>query len=226
MDEEIVATGIYEYGSDVVNGVPEGQKIKWTDATTSSGIHVLEEYGSIGCQNLKIEDIIEALNKIPLNIRKYISVIVLAPFYHPLQDYFNKRMGREGNAFASGDWSNRQITIYAIPKERSILRETLSDHMTLSHEAGHIIDGNIQQNMEFFAYTPRWTKAMCEDTKVEHITPDLPYYFVSPNAEDLKSLREDFADSVMYFSSGIYNTFLKTDFPNRYKILEELINGR
>lgn len=226
MDEEIVETGIYEYGSDVVNGMPEGQKIKWTDATTSSRIHVLEEYEPIGTQNLKIEDIIEELNKIPPNIRKYISIIVLAPFNHPGQDCINKRIGRESTAFASGDWLNRQITIYAIPKERSILKETLSDHMTLPHETGHIIDGNIQRNMEFFAYTPRWTKAMCEDTKVEHITPDLPYYFVSPNAEDLKSLREDFADSVMYFSSSIYNKFLKTDFPNRYKILEELINDR
>ena len=217
---------VYEYGPDVVNGMQDGKKIKWNDTTTTSRIHILAEHEPIGTQRLITEDVIEELNKVPDIIRKYIHIIVLAPFTHPKQDYFNKRMGKEGAAFASGDYVNRQITIYAIPEERNILKETLANHMTLSHEAGHIIDGNIQPNMEFFAYTPQWTKAMCEDTRIEHITPDLPYYFVSRNAEELKSLREDFADSVMYFSSKIYNEFLKINFPNRFKILEDVLNGR
>ena len=52
----------------------------------------------------------------------------------------------------------------------------------------------------------------------------MPLFLVSKNAEDLQCLREDFADSVMYFSDeGLYKEFLKENFPNRYKILEELI---
>lgn len=232
MDEEIVNTEIHEYGSDVVMGMPAGQKIKWKDTTCSrkdatTRVHILEEFEPTGKQNLKTEDIIEELNKLPNNLRKYVISIALVPFGHPDQGYFNRRTGNSGGvAFASGDFVNCQITIYAIPKERSILKEALASHFTLAHEIGHIIDGVIQKESEFFAYTPKWTKAMCEDTKITHITPDLPYYFVSLNAENMNSLREDFADSVMYFSSNIYNEFLKVDFPNRYKILKEIIDGR
>jgi hypothetical protein len=55
---------------------------------------------------------------------------------------------------------------------------------------------------------------------------DLTTYLVSPNAEEMKSLREDFADSVMFFSDdGCYKEFLRENYPNRYKILEELIGN-
>jgi len=165
---------------------------------------------------------------VPTNIRKYISTIVLAPFDHPYQELFNKRRGKSGAAFASADYGKRQITIYPIPAERSVLKNTLAEHLTLSHEAGHIIDASIQPpEMGFFAYTPRWSEAMCKDSKVERARQDLPQYMVSANAEQMKSLREDFADSVMYFSDeGGYKEFLKENFPNRYKLLEELIDDK
>ena len=215
---------VREYGSDVIFGMPDGPKTKWKE-TAYLGVYILEEYEPIGTQNLKTEDLINELGKVPNNIRKYITSIVLAPFSHPHQEWFNKRMGREGNAFASANPELGQITIYAIPKERAILKETLSKHFTLAHEAGHIIDAVIQQpEFGFFAYSPKWSKAMCEDSRVERNRSDLPSYLVSPYAEEMKSLRDDFADSVMYFSSeGRYKEFLKENFPNRYKILEELL---
>jgi hypothetical protein len=35
MAEERIETTIHEYGSDVITGMPDGQKIKWKDTTYS-----------------------------------------------------------------------------------------------------------------------------------------------------------------------------------------------
>jgi len=77
MAEEIIRTELHEYGSGVIVGMQEGQKIKWNDIETSFGIHILEEYKPSGTQQLKAEDIIEELNKIPENIRKYVISVAL-----------------------------------------------------------------------------------------------------------------------------------------------------
>jgi len=225
MDEEIVETEIHEYGSNVIIGMQKGQKIKWTESITTSRIHILEEYEPTGTQKLKTEDVVGELNKVPENIRKYINIIVLTPFIHPCIDYFIKRSGRELIAFASSDYLKREITIFPTPVERSEAKQTLSQQLTLAHEAGHIIDAVIQPpEMGFFAYTPTWTKAICRDTNVEKMRRNLPSYLVSPYAEEMKSLREDFADSVMYFSDEEnYKKCLKENFPHRYKILENIL---
>lgn len=213
---------ICEYGSDIVLGMPEGQKIKMRNFLFEN-ITIVEEDAPIGTQKLKAIDIIEELKNVPTNLKKYIHSVVLSPFINPKQNYYNNRRGRKGPIFASSDHETRRITIFAIPKERSELKDTLTNHLTLSHESGHIIDGNIDPEMECFAYTPRWSKAICEDSKIKRTRSDLPLYLVSSNAEDLESLREDFADSVMYFSNEVGKEFLKENFPNRYKIMEELI---
>ena len=217
---------IREYGSEFINGMASGQKIKWKD-TTYLGVHILEEAEPTGSQRLITEDIMGELDKVPEKIRKYIQSIVLSPFNNEYDSYYCKRRGREGPSFASADFFNGQITIYALPIDRSVLKSALSEHPTLSHEAGHIIDFQIQPiELGFFAYSPRWSKAICEDNKVMRTRQDLTTYLVSPNAEEVKSLREDFADSVMFFSDdGCYKEFLRENYPNRYKILEELIGN-
>jgi len=222
MDEEIVETEIHEYGSDVINGLPKGQKIKWREFITTSRIHILAEYEPTGAQHLKVEDIIEELNKIPENIRKYISIIVLAPFSF-LGD------GAE-DPFASADWSKSEITIYAFDHDRAFLKERLSDHQTIAHEAGHIIDRNIMQgkgyNSYYLSYTPMWSKAMCADSKLRRLDLDSSLFLISPYAESRQSIGEDFADSVMLFSYETSKALLKENYPNRYKILEEFLEPK
>jgi hypothetical protein len=91
MPENAPEFTIHEYGSDVIFGLPDDQKIKCKD-TIYLGVHILEEAESLGTQQLKTKDIIEELDKIPTKIRQYISSIVLATFSHPHQDWFNIRL--------------------------------------------------------------------------------------------------------------------------------------
>jgi hypothetical protein len=220
MDEEIVNTEIHDYGSSVINGMPKGQKIKWREFITTSRISILEEYAPTGAQHLKVGDIIEELNKIPENIRKYISIIVLAPFSGD---------GAE-DPFASADWSKSEITIYAFDHDRAFLKKQLADHRTIAHEAGHIIDRNIMRNKGhssyYLSYTPMWSKAMCADSKLRRLDLDPSLFLISPYAECRQSIGEDFADSVMLFSYETSKELLKENYPNRYKILEEFLEPK
>jgi hypothetical protein len=219
---------IREYDSDVITSLPKDQKLKIKE-TEYIGVHILEAIEPIGTQQLKTEDIVDELKKIPSYIRKFIISIVLNPFPHPDPDFFEATIGRKINPLASAYSPKGQIIIYAIPdEERGVLKDMLAKQSTLLHEAGHIIDGTVLRGQEraaqYLAYTPRWTKAMCEDSKYQQEMYGRSHYFVSPYSEELNSLREDFADSVMYFSDGINDETLKANCPNRCKILGELLN--
>lgn len=222
MDEEIVETEIRVYSSDVINGLPKNQNIEWRDVITASKIHILEESVPTGTQRLKVEDVIEELNKIPENIRKYISIIVLAPFSFS---------GDSAECpFASADWSKSEITIYALEHDREFLKKLLADHHTIAHEAGHILDRNIMwgkgYSSYFLSYTPMWSRAICADSQIQRSLKDLPPFLISTYAEDRQSIGEDFADSVMLYSYETSKIFLKDNYPNRYKILEEFLEPK
>jgi len=116
-------------------------------------------------------------------------------------------------------------------ENRDFLKRRLSEHFTLPHEAGHIIDGNIRGPNKFYSTGMEWQEAMCLDTRTKRNRTDLPEYYVSDYAEDTRkkfgkgrALLEDFADSVMYFSDeNGYKEFLKENFPHRFWILEDLL---
>jgi len=228
MMDGTIEFNVREYDSNVITSLPKGQNLKVKE-TKFLGVCILEEADPIGAQQLKTEDIIEELKKIPDYIRKFIISIVLNPFPHPDPDFFESNIGRKICPLATAYSAKGQIIIYAIPKERTVLRDTLAKQSTLLHEAGHIIDGIVPKGQErlaqYIAYTPRWTRAMCEDSKYQQEMYGRSQYFVSPYAEELNSLREDFADSVRFFSDGINDEILKANCPNRCKILEELLNG-
>jgi len=231
MAEEIIRTELHEYGSGVIVGMQEGQKIKWNDIETSFGIHILEEYKPSGTQQLKAEDIIEELNKIPENIRKYVISVALVPFTHPYKEHFiSEEEVEDGWAIiGSGDYCKNQITIYAVPLDRSILKDVLRKELTLGHEAGHIIDGDprakakLKTKGRFISHTPQWTMAMCKDSKIKRASTELPSYFVSKYAEDAYLLNEDFAESVKCFSDEYFRAWLSQYCPSRYKILDDLL---
>lgn len=231
MADEIVRIEIHEYDSSVVVGMPKDQKIKWKDIETAFRIHILEEHEPTGVQNLRAEDIIEELNRIPENIRKYVTSVVLAPFMCPYNDHFiSKEEAEDGwTIIGSGDYYKNQITIYAVPLDRSTLRGVLRNELTLGHEAGHTIDGDprakakLKTEARFISHTPHWTMAMCKDSKLNRGNTELSSYFVSKYAERCNLLNEDFADSVKFFSDEGCRAWLKQNFPSRYKFLENLL---
>jgi hypothetical protein len=191
--------------------------------TTYKGVHILEEAEPTGIQHLKTEDIFEEIDKLPKNICKYITSVVLFPFPCPYEE--------DGDPIlADAKWLRRQVTIYAIPQDRIVLKDTLTSHHTLAHEAGHIIDREIMQNKghssNYISYTPRWAKAMCEDSRIKRTSLDISPYLISPYAEKRQSIGEDFADSVKCFSFQEGKVFLKDNFPNRYNILEEFLEPK
>lgn len=213
---------IYEYGSDVILALKD-IKLKCKD-TTYNGIHILEEAEPLGTQHLKTGDIIEEIDKLPQFIRKYISIVVLFPFACPYEE-------DEGDPIlADAKWHRGQVTIYAIPQDRSVLKDVLARNHTLAHEAGHIIDREIMRNKghssNYLSYTPQWARAMCEDVRIKRSESNMPSYLVSQYAEKRQSIGEDFADSVKCFSFQEGRVFLKDNFPNRYKILEEFLEPK
>ena len=231
MTGEIIRIEIHEYDSSVVVGMPKDQKIKWKDIETAFRIHILEEYEPTGTQHLKAEDIIEELKRVPENIRKYVRSVALVPFAHPYKGHFiSKEEAQDGwTIIGSGDYYKNQITIYAVPLDRSILKGVLRDELTLGHEAGHTIDGDsrakakLKTEARFISHTPHWTMAMCKDSKLNRGNTELSSYFVSKYAERCNLLNEDFADSVKFFSDEGCRAELKQNFPSRYKILEDLL---
>lgn len=176
----------HNYGLRVIPALKD-IKLKFKD-TEYQRIDILEEAEPIGTQRLRTEDIIEEIDKLPENIRKYITSIVLFPFSFPDDDVNDP-------VLASADWSKKQIIIYAISQDRQTLKDTLASNLTLAHEAGHIIDGCVLRNTGnssyFLSYTPRWAMAMCADSKIKRTRDDLPLYLVSVYAEKRQSLGED-----------------------------------
>ena len=212
---------IHEYGSDVILALND-IKLKCKD-TIYKGVHILEEAEPTGAQHLKTEDILEEIDKLPRYICKYISSVALVPFPCPHEENGDPIL-------ADAKWLKMQVTIYAIPYDRNVLKDALAHHHTLAHEAGHIIDREIMRNKgqssNYLSYTPQWAKAMCEDSRIKRTRSDMPTYLVSQYAEKRQSIGEDFADSVKCFSFQEGRVFLKDNFPNRYKILEEHIEPK
>ena len=185
----------------------------------------------MGTQQLKAEDIIEELNKIPENIRKYVISVALVPFTHPYKEHFiSEEEVEDGWAIiGSGDYCKNQITIYAVTLDRPTLKGVLRNELTLCHEIGHIIDGDARAKAKlktegrFISHTLRWAMAMCKDNKNKRATTELSSYFVSKYAERTYLLNEDFADSVKFFSDENCRAWLKQNCPSRYRILEDLL---
>jgi hypothetical protein len=212
---------IHGYGSDEILALND-LKLKCKD-TIYKGVHILEEAEATGTQHLKTEDICVEIDKLPKYICKYISTVALVPFPCPYEE--------DGDPIlADAKWLKMQVTIYAIPQDRIVLKDALAHHHTLAHEAGHIIDREImqtkRQSSNYLSYTPRWVKAMCEDGRIKRTGLNMSTYLVSQYAEKRQSIGEDFADSVKYFSFQEGRVFLKDNFPNRYKILEEFLEPK
>lgn len=217
---------IQEFGPDIILGMPKDEKMKMLGSQFKN-ITIWEEVEPLATQHLTAEDVIEELVKVPDALIKYVRWIVLSPFANP-KDYIFKDV--VGETLASCDYHSAQITIFKSSKERADLKNLLAKHFTLQHEIGHIIGGGFIFANNFNSIGLNWLEAMCSDAKVERTPLDLPKFFVSKYAEDIMvcgviyALLEDVADSVAYFTDEkLLKTLLRINYPNRYKILEEIL---
>jgi hypothetical protein len=222
---------IREFGPDFVRGMPEGQTI-WMVGTEYDDTTIWEECEPLGTQNLRSEDIIEELKKIPKSIRKYITSVVLSPFNseadYAFREYFH---AKSLTAIANPNPYIKQVTIYAYPLSRIMAKQLISDNRTIQHETGHIIDYLIEASIpgttyKLFSRDDEWTAAMNEDIKMkqsEKAERGLPRFFITPYADRISWKQEDFAEAVAIYSVESNREKLKEYYPNRYKILEKLL---
>lgn len=228
MDEEINWGPVQEFGPNFVRGMPADQRIKMVPLVFKH-ITIWEEYEPKGTQHLRAEDILDELRYIPNCIINYISSIVLSPFDCDSNDYWRKRTGDKGLVgIANPDPHTKQITIYAIPESRNILKQYLKDNLTIQHEVGHIIDFLTPSHGKFLSEGVDWSSAMLKDMEVkpvEKMKHALPTYYVSDDAKELDTNPEDFAESVAIYSVKNYRMRFRKCYPNRCEILKRLLNA-
>jgi len=221
-----------EVGSDIevicvgrkyIWGLSEGQPVLMTK-TMYEKVEIYAEHEPIGTQPLKTEDIIEELNKIDKRLLKYISCIVLSPLEDSTDDNFKNRYNSEKDEkpIAIMNPDTMQISIFARPCNRNDAKELISGHMTLIHEIGHLIDYKFGKDNKTISESKEWEYAVGEDTKIKKTEDDLPKYYVSLNSEKTKNIREDFADSFIYFMLEKSKEWFRINYKNRNRILEEL----
>lgn len=215
MDEKSESAAIREFESEA--GMLKPTKFA---STAFENIIIWKECEPLGTQKLSVDDIIEELKRTPEDIMKHIISIILSPYGHP-------KSGIE--AFASVCDLPGYIIIYNSHHSR----EESKDHMmklgTLRHEVGHIIDRKLGYDNKKFSHGAKWERARKLDARVGkvHSYPKnwLPGSAEKYSKENLEwGLEEDFADSIRCFTgNNIWNSMLKDNYPNRYKIIKELL---
>lgn len=215
---------VREFGNDFMHGMPRGQTIRMV-SILYDGVDIWSEYEPSGEQHLAPTDIIEELRRTPKTISQYISSIVLSPFDNPDDLVWSELLGKKVESLATSYCPGQRIVIYSRPESREDIKTRLIDHLTLQHEAGHIIDCHTGiATSRRFSGSAEWSEAMSFDSQIQRDRSDLPRYFISYYAEDMQSNKEDFADAVAYYSDAEWNDgFLEKYYPNRYKLLQRLI---
>jgi len=212
---------IVKFGKKYVWGLQSGQTILMIK-TIYENIEIYAEYEPIGTQSLKTEDIIEELDKIDKKLLKYVSCIVLSPLECPRNLQYQILSNSNDKIIAEVDSITKQVSVFARECNRAEAKEIISDHITIIHEIGHLIDSNFKINNKCFSENKNWIDAMEEDNKIDQMQKDLPKYYVSESSERANSNKEDFSDSFIFFTYERSKQWFAHTYPNRNKILEEL----
>lgn len=151
------------------------------------------------------EFFMERYAQLPEDFRDQIQkTVVIVDYRNPQDSQWAKRYKMKNfRSYATG---GRDITFYAYPEH-----DPEYVVQTFAHEGGHYID-LYKVNAERVSESSKWAKAMRDDLKVSGKKG------VSSYAQAHK--HEDFAESI-----GVYMTEREKmkDFPNRAKIIKELI---
>lgn len=155
------------------------------------------------------EFFMERYFQLPEDFRDQIQKRIIIVDYRNPQDssWAKKYKMKNFRSYATG---GRDITFYASDTHDA-------DYVvnSLAHEGGHYID-LYRLNAERTSESKEWAKAMRADEKISGLKGVSSYAQVHKH--------EDFAESLAEYVTN--NDNLKTNFPNRYKILDEMVGGK
>lgn len=160
-------------------------------------------------QSITPERLINVLDDIPQEYRKYVKNIHILDTYNPADSYWKKVYKGFNKSFATG--GKGEISFYR--NSESIFSQSyLKD--TVMHEIGHNLDlvkgkGKSWSKLQ----DGPWINAVEADYKFKGKK--------SPTKYGLNSMAEDFAESLVYYNTNPKK--FNNDFPNRYKALNELL---
>ena len=155
------------------------------------------------------QELLDAYNKVPDEIRsKGQKLIIVQDVYNPQDSYWRKTYKNFSHSYATG---GDDITFWRHDYAHD------PDYLvrSITHEMGHYIDYtvNVPQGQARTSLGPDWATAMAAD----HNTSGKK----SPTRYGENSPVEDFAESVAELSQNMQS--FKVDFPERYKILENIL---
>jgi len=171
-------------------------------------------------QTLTIEDVREALYRLPTRLRKLIDEVQILDYANPDDPYWEQKYNiPKFRSFATGGGRSIQFYTNGYNSKQSNL-----DYLpkALNHEAGHLLDQALaKRSSSRFSDSPIWSVARTSDT-----THNLGIEWTSEYARLSQSVHEDFADAVdLWLRSA---DVMRERFPYRTRILsrEVKIRGR
>lgn len=213
-----------------VNSMSNGmsvERVKFTDGTASlndtyeklanvyrspSGIKVRTPIDvNSDAQFIKPEQITRVTNGLPSSLSKYVDSIDLVDYENPQDEYWRARYENFSSSFAVG--GNGRITFFKNNSES--LDVDLLD--TLLHESGHCMDSKVTgRDGVWYSETTPWTRARISDKSLNGLDSVTSYGANSP--------KEDFAESIREYVQNPVK--IDEKFPNRAKLLKELLYGK
>lgn len=165
-------------------------------------------------QSINLDDLVDKLEKLPVELKALAKKIELLDYYNPDDPYWRKRYKNFKHSFATG--GRGTIAFY---RNDSMSAQSVSDYLyeTLAHENGHNLDhiqkrkGNTVLDV---SETKEWKDAMASDLKLTGKASPLDY--------GTNALTEDFAVSCEVLVTITPEVF-KKEFPGRYAILKKLL---
>ena len=190
----------------------KGTKRNCTIYETRGGIkiYVPEDLNTDG-QHFTPYQIAEAIEQLPNKLQASIKEVHLADFENPDDGYWKKVYKDFTNSFATG--GDGVVTFYrnTASEAAGSVGEVTTARNTLYHETGH----NIDRMMHSVSGRKRWSEAMSLDQKKSNLA--------SPTVYGENSASEDFAESMEWYH--LDRGWFKKMFPNRYKILKEILDN-
>ena len=196
----------YAFGNGTANGVRKTANADVYETPDGTRFVFPTSYNKRN-QTLDPLTLLDAYNQIPAEIRRLGQrEIVVQDVYNPQDAYWRKVYKNFSHSYAIG---GKEITFWRY--------EYLHDHdylvYSISHEMGHWVDWDGHYGTNRVSESPRWADAMAAD--LAHSGR------ASPTAYGENSPVEDFAESIANMGKDL--AAFKSDFPNRYAILEEML---
>lgn len=160
-------------------------------------------------QPINIGDMVETVSAMPIEITSYLKEIEIVDYPNP-QDELISKVYNKKDFTSAAIGGNRRITFFPSKNNQSL--EQIRN--ILYHESGHILEDEFfKEKGILISASKDYLRAMRLD---KENTGNL---FASKYAENVKSNREDLADSVRYYF--LDKDSFKSEFKHRYDFIKE-----